>query len=265
MHQPQDTPEQRPATGPRGGAGSGAKPAAEFVSGAVLERAREIARATRHPLLVRTVAGDSCELQALNNALMDTFREFEDVAAFSLLYELNVVKFSAQAARRLRQFGSRSDPSDVLQEVFVAIFKYPSKFRPDKPNAFRNWSYSIIRNCVYRSLTKDTRSGIPAELLADVLQDTRTPNPLQATQDEEQDGHCRQVYGLLLCLYMHAYETELKDRDRLALKLVEVQGLGYRDAAAVLEIRVENFKMVVCRARKKIFASIVRVLGTRSP
>ena len=61
-----------------------------------------------------------------------------------------------------------------------------------------------------------------------------------------------------------ALEREL-GRTRLALELVEVRGLGYRDAAAVLEIRVENFKMVVCRARKKIFASIVRVLGTRSP
>lgn len=263
MLQPQDSPDARLAAGRRG-TESGGKPASECVSQAVLERAREIARATRHPLLVQTVAGETCELQALNNALMDTFREFEDVPAYSLLYELNVLPFSRIAGRLMRQCGSRADPSDILQEAFVAIFKYPTKFCAEKPNAFRNWSYSILRNCVFRSLSKDSKSGIPAELLADVLQDTRTPSPLQASQDGEQDGHCRRVYGILLCLYIEAYDSELKDRDRLALELVEVQGLGYKDAAEVLEIRLENFKMVVCRARKKILNSMVRVLGTRS-
>jgi DNA-directed RNA polymerase specialized sigma24 family protein len=42
-----------------------------------------------------------------------------------------------------------------------------------------------------------------------------------------------------------------------------VQRLPYREAADQLGIRLENFKMIVCRARKKIFQSLVRILGTR--
>lgn len=235
----------------------------EMVSSVVLERARAIARESGHPLLVLTVAVDTCEVQALNNALMDTFREQESVPAYSLLFELNVRPFTLIASRIMRMTGSRADPGDILQEAFLAIYRYPTRFRADKPNAFRNWSYSIIRNTVYRSLNAANREGIPADMLADVLADTRARSPLQATEDVEQDSHCRRVYGILLCLYLEAFETELKDRDRLALELVEVEKLGYKDAAARLGIRLENFKMVVCRARKKIVQYMVRVLGTR--
>ena len=40
---------------------------------------------------------------------------------------------------------------------------------------------------------------------------------------------------------------------RAALHKVEVENLSYKAAAASMGIRLENFKMVVCRARKKIF------------
>ena len=235
----------------------------EMVTSAVLERARVVARESGHALLVRTVAGDTCEVQALNNALMDTFRELESVPAYSLLFELNVRPFTLIANRIMRMTGSRADAGDILQEAFLAIYRYPTRFRPDKPNSFRNWSYSIIRNTVYRSLNAANRDGIPADLLADVLVDTKAASPLQATEDVEQGVTCQRVFGILLCLYLEAYETELKDRDRLALQLVEIEKLGYKDAAARLGIRLENFKMVVCRARKKIVQYMVRVLGTR--
>ena len=76
---------------------------------------------------------------------------------------------------------------------------------------------------------------------------------------------CKRVYALLLTIYTDVYAHELKPRDRLALELVEIHRLGYRDAAAVVGVRLENFKMIVCRARKKIFQSMVRTLGTRQP
>ncbi len=237
----------------------------DHVSADVLARARAIALETRHPLLVETVRAEPCELQSLNNALMDAFRELGSVEAYSLLFELNVRPFSLVAARIMRMTGSRADPHDVLQEAFLAIYRYPSRFRAEKPNAFRNWSYSIIRNTVYRQLSSSMKDGIPAEMLADVLEDENTASPAQATEDAESAARCRRVYGILLSLYTHAYLNELKPRDRLALELVEVQGLGYREATEVLGIKLENFKMVVCRARKKIFQSMVRVLGTQQP
>lgn len=241
-------------------------PAPDLVAPEIVERARAIARRTGHELLAAVAsAGRPCELQALNNALMDAFRVHASVEAYSLLFELNVRPFALIAARVMRLTGCRADPNDVLQEAFLAIYRYPTRFRAEKPNAFRNWSYSIIRNTVYRHLQSDQREGIPADLLADVLEDPNSEAPGLASEQAESDERCRRVWTLLLCLYAHAYAKELKPRDRLALHLVEVQKLGYREAADRLGIRLENFKMVVCRARKKICQSMIRVLGTRLP
>ena len=88
--------------------------------------------------------------------------------------------------------------------------------------------------------------------------------PAQGAETAESDERCRKVYQLLLSLYTHAYLHELKPRDRVALELVEVRGMGYREAADLLSIRLENFKMIVCRARKKILQCMIRVLGTRT-
>lgn len=229
-------------------------------------RAAQLARETAHPLLQRAVdQGAACPLQTLNNALMDAYRVHASSDAFGLLFELNVKPFSLIAAKLMRMTGCRADPHDILQEAFLAIYRYPKRFRAEKPNAFRNWSYSILRNTVYRHLTKESRQGIPADLLADVLVDERCVGPAEATERAESDDRCRRVYALVLSLYSHAYATELKPRDRLALELVEIKKLGYREATEVLGIKLENFKMVVCRARKKVYQHIVRVLGTRLP
>jgi len=240
------------------------------IPGWVLPGARRLATETNHPLLTKAVAGSAGgELQSLNNALMDLFRQEHDrpagVEAFTLLYELNVQPFAAIAGRILRLNGSRADVGDVLQEAFLAIYRYPSRFCPDKPNAFRNWSYSIIRNTVYRHSQAAARASLPSDLIAETLADERTAAPDDDAARSESDVTCRRVYGLLLCLYSRVYVEALKPRDREALRLVEVEGLGYREAAELLGVRLENFKMIVCRARNRIVHALQRVLGTQSP
>ncbi len=266
-------PEHNPSSGTTPGASekrvevdSGrqtTKPAVDRVGLSDLLEARRVGAARRHPLLCEVAAGEP-ELQELNNALMDCYREHRDGESFALLYRLNVRPFTMVAARVMRMSGCRGDISDVMQESFVAIFRYPTRFRPEKKNAFRNWSYSIIRNTVYRHAQSAVRDGTPVESLAEVLADESAPSPPRVSMDAESDITCKRSYALLLCLYQQIYETELKPRDREALMLVEVQGMGYRDAAEVLGVRLENFKMIVCRARKKIVQALVRILGTQS-
>jgi RNA polymerase sigma factor (sigma-70 family) len=234
------------------------------VSPAVMTRVQRLAEETDHALLKRVLAGQlGNEFQALNNALMDVFRLESSMEAFSLLFELNTRPFGIIASRILRMTGCRAELGDILQETFLAIYRYPTRFCPDKPNAFRNWSYSIIRNTVYRHLQTAGRDGIPVDLIAEILVDESASTPSADTENAESDARCQRVYELVLCLYNDIFERELKDRDRRALHLVEVERLPYREAADQLGIRLENFKMIVCRARKKIFQSLVRILGTR--
>lgn len=194
---------------------------------------------------------------------MDAYREHRSVDAFSLLFELNSRPLSAIAAYRMRQSGCRADIHDVLQETFLAIYRYPTRFCPDKPNAFRNWSYSILRNTIYRQGRARMKNGIPVEVIEDTLVDEMAESPYGATEDAESLTRCHRIYGVFLAVYVEVYAQDLTPRDQLALDLVEVRHLPYREAASIVGVRLENFKMIVCRARKKILQGMMRTLGSQ--
>jgi DNA-directed RNA polymerase specialized sigma24 family protein len=62
------------------------------------------------------------------------------------------------------------------------------------------------------------------------------------------------VYLTYLHLYLQFYSM-LSPRERSAIHMVEVEEISYRDAADRLNIKLENLKMVIFRARRKIHRS----------
>ncbi len=200
----------------------------------------------------------------LNTCLMDVFREHRNLEAYSLLYELNYKEFLLVILKRLRFVNAALDPNDILQDVFVSIFRYPHKFRDEKEFSFRNWSYSIIRNTILKHLRTASISAVPSEAFADTLEDEQQQSPLGALVKEESLGECGFLWLLFLGNYLRAFETRLNERERKALLLVEVEGVRYREASDVLGIKLENLKMVICRARKKIFRAITEIAGGES-
>ena len=192
--------------------------------------------------------------------LMELFRLHRSRAAFGLIYELAGPHLRQQVASRLRRYQSKADPGDVLQEVFVNIYRYPHRFDCGREDAFRVWTATIVRNTVLKHLRSLSRSG-RAEVPFDDLPEPSGPrgdHPLRDVMDEESQAECGRVYLLYLHLYLRFYEM-LSDRERRAIQLVEVQGCSYREAAADLGIKLENLKMVIFRARRKIHRSMKRV------
>jgi hypothetical protein len=57
----------------------------------------------------------------------------------------------------------------------------------------------------------------------------------------------------------------LSEREQRAIQMVEVEGLSYREAADALGIKLENLKMVIFRARRKIHRSMRRVFEGLPP
>nr|HET7859075.1 hypothetical protein [Caldimonas sp.] len=55
----------------------------------------------------------------------------------------------------------------------------------------------------------------------------------------------------------------LSERERFVLQMVEVRCMRYAALAAVLAIRPEALKMIVFRARKRIFDRTAQLLGGR--
>ncbi len=203
---------------------------------------------------------------ALSTRLMEVFRRCTSRAAFGLLYELNCEHLVAQVASCLRRYGSRTDPRDVLQEVFFNVYRYPHRFDSGREDAFRVWSAMIVRNTVLKHLRAQGRSGrieMPFEDLSDQPEE-RSVTPLRGAIDSESTRECGRVYLTYLHLYLCFYSM-LSPRERLAIHLVEVEERSYRDAAERLSIKLENLKMVIFRARRKIHRSMRRVFEGLPP
>ncbi|MBL8695673.1 MAG: sigma-70 family RNA polymerase sigma factor [Planctomycetes bacterium] len=195
----------------------------------------------------------------VNTRLMEVFKDSGSTDAFSLLYELNQQGFLFAIQNRIRSYRGMLDAGDVLQEVFFNIYRYPHKFNGEKPEAFRHWANTIIRNTVLKHLRASGRP-VRFEFLGEELaerRDERADNPLRDSMETEAGEEVRRAYMITLSMYLDAY-TELSGREQKALQLVEVEGLCYRDASSVLGIRVENLKMLIFRARRKMYRCMRR-------
>lgn len=202
---------------------------------------------------------------AASTRLMEMFRQTTGRATFGLLYELNCQHLLVQVAGRLRRYASKADPRDVLQEVFFNIYRYPHRFNAEREDAFRVWSAMIVRNTVLkhlRTLGRGGRSEVPFEDLSE-QPEVRGASPLSGAIERESRGECARVYLTYLHLYLKFYRM-LSERERAALHMVEVQEYSYKQAALELGIKLENLKMVIFRARRKIHRAMRRVFDGMS-
>lgn len=193
----------------------------------------------------------------LSTVLMDLFRITQKREAFGLLYEVKYRIFLGVITARLRKFYFALDPQDVLQEVFFNIYRYPHKFHADRDQAFRFWASMIIRNTVFKA-ARDKDREVTHELQDEEIEtreDRQMRSPLGAAIRGESARICSKSYLSYLAFYLAAYR-QLSERERLALHIVEVEGEAYKVAAERLSIRLENLKMVIFRARKKILRSL---------
>ena len=81
----------------------------------------------------------------------------------------------------------------------------------------------------------------------------------QTAIDSEDCRIAADAYRLFLGLYLNAYHA-LSERERFVLQMVEVRGMRYAEVAKAIGIRPEALKMVVFRARRRIYARISAVL-----
>jgi RNA polymerase sigma-70 factor (ECF subfamily) len=202
----------------------------------------------------------------VSTRLMEVFRLTNSRTAFACLYELNAAHLYQQVVARLRRYRARADALDVLQEVFFNVYRYPHRFNCERDDAFRVWTATIVRNTVLKHLRSLSRSG-RGEVALDELsepKDTVTAEPSRGVIDDESQLECTRVYLNYLYLYLRFYRM-LSEREQKAIRMVEVTGMSYRDAADELGIKLENLKMVIFRARRKIHRSMRRVFEGLPP
>jgi len=222
------------------------------------------ARGSRVAALVARAQSGEIDIESTSSFLMDEFRLRGNVEAYSALYELNWRRFLSIIRKRLAGFRHRIGDGDALQEAFLLIYRYPKKFRFEHRNSFRNWSYSIILNSIRRKLGKAGMTTVNLTMIAETHTDESCRDPLDSLIVAEDVARLKQLYSLSLMLYMNAYRMRLNKTEQDALHLVEVLKVPYRDAAEKLGIKYDNFKMMICRARRKIASAIAVMVNSAS-
>jgi RNA polymerase sigma factor (sigma-70 family) len=212
---------------------------------------------------VRRAVGESDDEfeSRLETKVMALFRDERDELAFQALYEMTRESLLEWISGLLHA-RCTADPLEVLQDTFVNVYRYAGSFRDEQPRSFRVWSRTIAGNLVRR---RTRRMREPSwQALPDGAHepaDQRQGPPGLLVRDEQQ----RCVLGawmIVLSQYASAYR-ELCARDRMALDLIEVQGLSYSEAGARLCVGLSNMKMIMFRARRRLRARIAVALDRR--
>jgi RNA polymerase sigma factor (sigma-70 family) len=195
-------------------------------------------------------------------ALMERFRAGGGREVFDELTHLTSDLLLRRARHRLRYCGDRIDPYEVVQDAFINIFRYPDRFDARRPAAFRTWATTIVDNVIRRHLRRQRRQGTIALRSLELLElepDRQRSGPQAQAIGVEESGTAALAYQLFLGLYLSAYQT-LTPRERFVLQMIEVRGLRYAELGSELELRPEALKMVVFRARRRIFEWIEHAL-----
>ena len=131
------------------------------------------------------------------------------------------------------------DAEDVVQEAFLKAFKALDSFRGGDA---RVWVLSIVRNTAMNFLRKRKPE---AAIDQDQLEPAdRSPNPEQGLLEESRREQVRHAIARL--------EPEFRE----TLVLREIEGLSYKEIAAVLDVPTGTVMSRLSRARQRLLIEL---------
>jgi len=134
-----------------------------------------------------------------------------------------------------RVFGSNRDMDDLLQEIFLQVFRSLPSYRGDAQ--LSTWIHRIAIRVAYRHLARQRRDPLAAEMI-DVPDGASGPG-----RDLLAREGLRRFYEVL---------GELSPAARIAFVLFEVEGLSVAEVADRVEASPTTTKLRIWRARKAV-------------
>ncbi len=190
---------------------------------------------------------------------MTLFQETRSNRVFEALYACSSPSLAGWILHLVAGRPKSGDPAELLQDTFVNIYRYAGSFRSGSGHTFRGWARTIAANVARRARSRT--GALPMQALPeDGLEpaDTRQ-GPVLRLSNDEQSERLRKAWMLLLLHYAAAY-AKLSDRDRQAMRLVEVEGLSYEEAGAILCVGPSNMKMIMFRSRKRLRGHVLAAM-----
>ena len=157
----------------------------------------------------------------------------QDRAAQHALYRRVVDRVRGLAARMV----GRDDVDDLIQEIFVHLFRSISSFR--RESRFETWLYRLVVTQALQYRRRHRRWPLPSLEVDCPARDTR---PDLSRDDSE-----------LLSRALDTLEPEL----RTLLVLREVEGLSYRELAEVADVPEGTIGSRLNRARHELRRSML--------
>jgi DNA-directed RNA polymerase specialized sigma24 family protein len=191
----------------------------------------------------------------IETALMALFRDERDENAFQALYDYSRGQLLVWVQNLIGPRRREPDPLEVLQDAYVNIYRYAGSFRDEDTRSFRVWSRTIVGNLVRRA--RQPRLARSLDALPEGISEPvdRRASPAEELVRGEDVRSMARAWLTVLLQYAAAYDR-LSARDKLALDMIEVQGLSYAEAGARLCVGNSNMKMIMFRSRRRIRALI---------
>ena len=195
----------------------------------------------------------------LQTALMVGFRDTRRADLFEALYRLSHAQILTLVRTTRRGAARTLDPDDLTQEVFLNVYRYASSFK-ERSGGFRGWCMTIAYNLIRRKARDlQKRPLLPLSEGCDPVDYSAGPREINITHVEALA--LRRAWRTYLLAYAAAYR-ELKPRDQEALRLVELNELTYSEAALRLGVGLSNMKMILLRARRRIWRRMAAWRGS---
>ena len=167
-----------------------------------------------------------------------------DQDAFQELFQ----KFSPRVLQYTRRLvGSEARAEEVTQDVFVQVFRFRQRYRPE--SRFSTWLYTIATNLCLNEIRRPERR-LRVDLWKERNDEERRESPQLADPAAitPEEG----AAGRELARQLEAAVGDLPPKQRAALLLSRVDGLAYRDVAEALGCTEGAVKALLFRATQSL-------------
>lgn len=138
----------------------------------------------------------------------------------------------------------REDAEEILQDVFIRAYNY--LYRYNSNWKFSTWIYSIAANS-FKDYYNKKKKVVSCQY--DYIQEDLRIDQFSLEEDYEAKELYKEVVKLI---------NGLKDDQRIALILKQIQGFSYNEIAKILGVTGNNAKVKVFRARQTISEGLLK-------
>lgn len=151
----------------------------------------------------------------------------------------------------LKICANRDDAAELTQDTFVKVIENIGRF--EQRSSFYTWIFRIAVNvslnyCQRRAKVSfsplqtpdDERTGGAKLSLAEVLQDSRAPEPARIAENNE------------LCELVIKGIMKLDENQRAAMVLRDIEQMSYKQISRVLDVELGTVKSRIARSRSNL-------------